>query len=129
MNENQAFFSFLDNEKFISLTTYYKSGRGVATPVEFVIRDSKLLVNTRKDSYKVKRIRNENKAEIAPCTMRGKEKDPKKSVYVRILPEGEDEDAKIAFEEKYSGFFYKLVSKLTFWRQQEERVYLEIVPR
>ncbi|MFW9780364.1 MAG: PPOX class F420-dependent oxidoreductase [Candidatus Heimdallarchaeota archaeon] len=119
----------MDNEKFISLTTYYKSGRGVATPVEFVTGGDKLFVSTRKDSYKVKRIRNENKAEIAPCTMRGKEKEPKKSVFVRVLSGGEDKEAKTAFKEKYSGFFYKLIGKLTFWRQKEERVYLEIIPR
>jgi len=72
MTTQNGYFDFLNQEKYISLTTYYKNGRGVATPVEFIISGNRLFISTRKDSYKVKRIQNNKNAEITPCTMRGK---------------------------------------------------------
>jgi PPOX class probable F420-dependent enzyme len=125
---SSKYFDFLTKEKYISLTTYYKSGRGVATPVEFVNKGIKLYINTRKDSYKVKRVKVNKKAKIAPCTMRGKLTGELKDVMIRLLSDDENSDAIRAFEEKYSGIFFKIINLLFFWRKKHKRVYLEITP-
>lgn len=61
----------LSKGKYLSLTTFRKSGEGVATPV-WVARDGEhLYVTTRADSWKVKRLRNNPEVLLAPCDMRG----------------------------------------------------------
>ncbi len=62
----------LSTGKYLSLTTFRKSGDPVATPV-WVVRDGdRLCVTTQIDSGKVKRLRNNPKVLLAPCDMRGK---------------------------------------------------------
>jgi PPOX class probable F420-dependent enzyme len=124
-------FDYLGGHRTINLTTYYKSGRGVPTPVEFVRKDNKLYVSTRKNSYKVKRLRINNNAKIAPCTMRGKLKGPEIEVFARVLPDTEEQTAIDTMEEAKT-FLIKILiglSKLAFWRKEQERVYLEIIPK
>ncbi len=59
-------------QKYISLETYKKNGKGVKTPVWFVIKDQIIYVITREKTGKVKRIKNFKKARFAPCTFNGK---------------------------------------------------------
>ena len=59
-------------QKYISLTTFRKTGAPVPTPVWFGEQDGKLYVMTRSDMGKTKRIRNNPQVKVAPCTMRGK---------------------------------------------------------
>jgi PPOX class probable F420-dependent enzyme len=119
-------FSDLIGEKFISLTTYYKNGRGVATPVDFFMVNDILYVDTKKDSYKVKRIKKTPIAKIAPCTEYGKLKGPEREVSVRIVIGEEIEVAKEAFRERDSSLGHRILAKLFFWRLRGERVYLAI---
>jgi PPOX class probable F420-dependent enzyme len=129
-------FNYLENKKYISLKTFYKSGKGVATPVEFADKDGKLYVNTRKKSWKVKRIRGNSRAKIAPCTIRGKLLGGEINVTVRILFDDEEVSiAKQALDEKLNKginkvfmLFFKFLSKFQFWKEPEERVFLEISP-
>ena len=53
-------FGHLGNEQYIALETFRKSGEGVITPVWITPEDGKLYVWTVGDSWKVKRIRNDN---------------------------------------------------------------------
>src|SRR5256885_16760927 len=62
----------IHDQKYISLTTFRKTGVGVATPVWFGEEDGKLYVMTRSDMGKTKRIRNNPQVKVAPCTIRGK---------------------------------------------------------
>jgi uncharacterized protein len=57
--------------KYISLETFKKNGRGVKTPVWFVLHDDALYVYTEADSWKVKRIRNNPLVRVAVCNFRG----------------------------------------------------------
>jgi PPOX class probable F420-dependent enzyme len=62
--------------KYFSLETFRKTGVGVRTPVWFAEDATQrpltvFYVYTLPDSGKVKRIRNNSKVRIAPCTMRG----------------------------------------------------------
>ncbi|MFF7438604.1 PPOX class F420-dependent oxidoreductase [Streptomyces sp. NPDC008122] len=57
--------------RYISLTTFRKNGTGVATPVWYAVEGSALYVWTRSDSWKVKRLRNDPRVEVAVCDLRG----------------------------------------------------------
>lgn len=134
MSENP--FNYLENKKYISLKTFYKSGKGVATPVEFAEKDGKLYANTRKKSWKVKRIQGNSEAKIAPCTIRGKLLGGEINVNVRILSDDEEVSiANQALNEKFNKginkvfiFFSKFLSRIQFWKDPEERVFLKISP-
>ena len=61
----------LPDAEYVSLTTYRRSGDPVATPV-WAARDAeRLVVLTRTDSGKVKRLRHTSRVTVAPCTARG----------------------------------------------------------
>ncbi|NHJ02502.1 MAG: PPOX class F420-dependent oxidoreductase [Candidatus Heimdallarchaeota archaeon] len=129
-------FQELDKQsKYISLTTYYKNGKGVATPVEFAEQDGLIYVNTRKKSWKVKRIKGNPKGSIALCTMRGKLLGEKLNVNIRILPKEKEAYAQEVLNQKltkgFNKFFiylFKFMAKLTFWKTPDVRVFLEISP-
>ncbi|WP_086826278.1 PPOX class F420-dependent oxidoreductase [Streptomyces sp. NRRL B-24572] len=57
--------------RYVSLTTFRKNGTGVATPVWYAVEGSALYVWTRSDSWKVKRLRNDPRVEVAVCDLRG----------------------------------------------------------
>jgi uncharacterized protein len=73
-------FAALANHKYLSLETFKKSGLGIRTPIWFAADlaapldspSAKLYIYTIDDTGKVKRIRNNGKARVAPCDMRGK---------------------------------------------------------
>jgi PPOX class probable F420-dependent enzyme len=56
----------------VSLTTFRRDGRRVATALWFVVDGGELFVLTAPDSGKVKRIRNNGRVVIAPCDSRGR---------------------------------------------------------
>ncbi|MEE1803355.1 PPOX class F420-dependent oxidoreductase [Streptomyces sp. NPDC101062] len=62
----------LARSRYVSLTTYRKDGTGVATPVWHAVDGGELFVWTRSDSWKVKRIRNNPRAVVAACDVRGR---------------------------------------------------------
>jgi len=68
-------FTALGNERFVSLTTFRRSGEPVSTPV-WVARDGDaLVVTTPQDSGKVKRLRHDGRVELRPCNRMGRVKD------------------------------------------------------
>ncbi|WP_137992432.1 PPOX class F420-dependent oxidoreductase [Streptomyces vilmorinianum] len=58
--------------RYVSLTTFRKNGTGVATPVWYAVEGDELYAWTRSDSWKVKRLRNDPRAVVAVCDVRGK---------------------------------------------------------
>jgi uncharacterized protein len=56
----------------VSLTTYRKDGRTVATPLWFIRDGEQLIVMTAPDSGKVRRLRNNQSVVIAPCDSQGR---------------------------------------------------------
>ena len=54
------------DQAFLSLETFRKNGIGVKTPVWFAQEGDMLYTQTRRDSAKVKRIRNNAQGNIAP---------------------------------------------------------------
>ena len=88
-------------QKYISLTTFRKSGQGVSIPVWFGEENEKLYVMTRGTMGKTKRIRNNGKVKIAPCTIRGKVTGPEFNAVARILPAAEGPAARKTINRKY----------------------------
>lgn len=65
-------FAALGDERFVSLTTFRRSGEGVSTPV-WVARDGDaLVVTTPENSGKVKRLRHTARVELRPCGRTGR---------------------------------------------------------
>jgi hypothetical protein len=57
--------------KYLNLETYRRSGQAMPTPVWFVEESGTLYVRTGANSGKVKRIRNNPRVRVAPCTVSG----------------------------------------------------------
>jgi len=93
--------SALRSQKYISLTTFRKTGAGVATPVWFGEDDGKLYVMTMSDAGKTKRIRNNPQVRVAPCTVRGKITGTDFAATARLLPKEEFARARKTITRKY----------------------------
>ena len=91
----------IHGQKYISLTTFRKTGAGVATPVWFGEDYGKLYVMTRSDMGKTKRIRNNPQVRVAPCTIRGKVTGAEFAATARILPREEHARARQTLNRKY----------------------------
>jgi PPOX class probable F420-dependent enzyme len=101
MSMSQAIPAAVHGQKYISLTTFRKSGAKVATPVWFGEDGDRLYVMTRSDMGKTKRIRNNPKVTVAPCTVRGKVTGPEFPALARILPAEEQAHARQTLHQKY----------------------------
>jgi hypothetical protein len=88
-------------QKYISLTTFRKTGAGVPTPVWFGEDGDKLYVMTRSDMGKTKRIRNNPQVKVASSTIRGKVTGPEFAATARILPPEEHQHARQSINRKY----------------------------
>src|SRR5579864_8882497 len=111
----------IQGQKYISLSTFRKSGAAVATPVWFAEQDGKLYVMTRSDSGKYKRIRNNPQVRIAPCTMRGKITGPEFPATARILPPEDWPRARKLLASKY------WLMKVPFlWSKKNEFIELQL---
>ena len=91
----------IHGQKYVSLATFRKSGLAVHTPIWFGEEDGKLYFMTRSDSGKYKRIRNNPRVKVAPCTIRGKITGPEFPARVRLLPPEGWERARKAVRAKY----------------------------
>ncbi len=62
----------LDRHGYVSLATFRRDGREVATPVWFAAVGDRLYVFTAGDAGKVKRLRSSSRARVAACDGRGR---------------------------------------------------------
>jgi uncharacterized protein len=111
--------SAVAGQKYISLTTFRKNGVGVSTPVWFGEEVGKLYVMTRSSMGKAKRIRNNPRVRVAPCTIRGKVAGPEFEALARILPQEENAHARQVINRKYWAARLPLI-----WRRTD--TYIEI---
>jgi uncharacterized protein len=102
--------------KYLSLETFRKTGAGVRTPVWFAEDPASrsaahpittFYVYTLPDSGKAKRIRNNPKARIAPCNMRGDLRGAWVDARARICDGSEVEKGQELLRHKY-GLMKKL---------------------
>jgi uncharacterized protein len=101
----------LGDEKFVSLTTFRRTGIAVSTPVWIGREGDALVVTTPSGSGKVKRLRNDDRVELQPCSRRGVVEDgAPKVTAVAELVEGPEAMQRLdsVLKPKY-GFEYRLV--------------------
>jgi uncharacterized protein len=91
----------IHDQKYISLTTFRKTGAGVPTPIWFGEENNKLYVMTISTTGKVKRVRNNPQVRVAACTMRGKVTGPEFAATARLLPPEEHAHARQTINRKY----------------------------
>jgi PPOX class probable F420-dependent enzyme len=101
----------ISRSRYVSLVTYRRNGTGVATPVWHVVKGGELFVVSDAAAWKVKRIRNDNRAVVTVCSFRGKIAPgaPSAQGTARLLDEAGTERARTLLAEKY------LLSRLGNW--------------
>ena len=62
----------LDRERYLSLETFKRNGDGVKTPVWFAGHHGSYFIFSAGEAGKVKRLRNNQHAQIAACNVSGK---------------------------------------------------------
>ncbi len=124
---DQLAFPNLAGHRYMCLTTFRKNGKGVSTPVWFAEGKRRVYVYTAPDSGKVKRIRNNPRVEVAPCTFSGKPLGAAATAFARILPPEETSAARNGIVNKY-GWQARIGMFLSRLRRREPPAYLEIVP-
>ena len=101
MSRQHAFTDPISRARCLSLITFRRDGTPVATPVWFNVIDGRIFVTTPSDTGKVKRIKNNPRVELAPCTQRGKVTGPTTAGSARILSPGETEPVLKAKRRRY----------------------------
>ncbi len=104
--------------KYLNLETFRKTGLGVRTPVWFaqdpqIPADSssaRFYIYSLPDAGKVKRIRNNPKVRIAPCSMRGELRGAWVEARARICPPEEGVTGQSLLRRKYG--LLKIVGEL-----------------
>lgn len=103
-----------NNQQYLNLETYKKSGQAMPTPVWFVERDGALFVRTEAGSGKVKRIRNNPQVRVVPCGSRGEVKGEWVNATAQLVDEATAQQIDQMLSKKYgllkAGF--DLMSKL-----------------
>lgn len=120
-------FNALSDARYISLTTYRKSGVEVSTPVWFILLDGKVYVQSPAKSGKIKRLRNNPQVQLAACDRSGKlTSGPTLSGTARMLSE---QEAKVFLPllGKRFGFLPALLRAINKLRGAG-MAYLEITP-
>lgn len=116
--------------KYCQLVTFRRNGTPMPTPVWFAVRDGRLLVKTETPSGKVKRIRNDARVEVAPCTLRGRLRGAFVAGRARLLAAEEEPAAEAVLRRRYGvgRKIFALVVEPLFHLRGQRSVYLEIAP-
>jgi PPOX class probable F420-dependent enzyme len=121
--------------EFVSLGTYRRNGEVVATPVWIAPDGDELVVTTERNTGKVKRLRNDARVVMRPCSRMGKVDPDAPTVEAsgRLAgPADEDRAANDALGRKY-GFQFRAILGFerfvrTLQRRDGQRVILRISP-
>ncbi|HEU5332909.1 MAG TPA: PPOX class F420-dependent oxidoreductase [Actinocrinis sp.] len=106
--------------KYISLTTYRKTGEAVPTTVWTVPIDDKIYVSTGSQTGKVKRLRNNTEVAVALCDMIGKNVGPAHKATARLVPVSEHPEIRDLMLHKY-GFQQRVAEVLDKVRNRSKK--------
>jgi uncharacterized protein len=93
--------SGLQDERFMSVQTFRRSGDPVSTPVWFALHGDGFVFGTHRDSGKVRRIRADPRVRYAPSNYRGLERAEYRPGTARVLEADEEVAAQQALADKY----------------------------
>jgi PPOX class probable F420-dependent enzyme len=99
-------FAQFGNEKYISLETFKRNGQSVKTPLWFVVHNDSLYTYTKAGTGKIKRIRNNPRVRVAPCTVSGRVTGPWIDGIASIVDGEEQRVANQLLDRKY---FLKII--------------------
>ena len=123
---DSRFNQFID-QKYLSLETYKRDSTPIQTPVWFVTENDQLYITTKETTGKVKRLRNNQNARIAVCSMKGDIKSDWVDVGLEKIPEESDVEKIVKLRKKKYGFSARLISMFT--SQKGKTVAYSIVAR
>ncbi len=125
MATGQALSGF-EHERYLNLETYRRNGAAVRTPVWFAAAPgaAKLYIYAIADSGKVKRVRRNGAARIAPCDVRGTVTGAWVDVAVHVVDSEEFKVGMRLLDRKY--FPWKQLLKLGAMLSRRPRVVLAI---
>ena len=109
---NSKLEQFTD-QKYLNLETYKKDQTPVQTPVWFVIENDQIYITTKETTGKVKRLRNNQNARIAICSMKGDVKGDWINVGLQRINEDSDVEKIVKLRKKKYGFSARLISMFT----------------
>lgn len=120
-------FKQLARARAVMLTTFRNSGEAVGTPVWLAVEDGRILVTTTPTSGKVKRIRNDGRVTVAPCTQFGRVTGAAEEARARLMTPEETETALAAIRRRYGLLdrFFSLINRL---QGETGEVGIEITP-
>jgi PPOX class probable F420-dependent enzyme len=127
-------FTNLAKEKYISLTTFRKTGEAVITPVWFAESKGTIYAETGVNAGKLKRIRHTERVTLAACTMSGRVTGAETVGRARVLSEPQEiKVAKAAMSQKYGltrSLYYFILDTISTIRRklQMNLVYIAIEP-
>jgi uncharacterized protein len=102
MTPTGSSFTGFDKTRQIVLVTFKRSGEAVPSPINHGVSDGKLYVRTDASTGKVKRLRNNPRVVVVPCSLRGKPRGEAVAGLARILPEAEHAHADRAIAANWS---------------------------
>jgi PPOX class probable F420-dependent enzyme len=121
-------FEPLRGHKYCLFVSFRRDGGGVPTPVWFGLDDDgRLFFRTGTNVAKVRRIRNEPRVLVAPCTLRGKPLAPAIEGRATVVASERKEHAEAAIQSNY-GLGRKIYESAADAVGGDE-VYVEVVPR
>ena len=123
---DSRFDQFID-QKYLSLETYKRDSTPIQTPVWFVTENDQLYITTKETTGKVKRLRNNQNARIAVCSMKGDIKSNWVNVGLEKISEESDVEKIVKLRKKKYGFSARLISMFT--SQKGKTVAYSIVAR
>lgn len=108
------------------LSTFRRSGAAVSTPVWAAEADGRFYVRSERTAGKIKRLRNDSRVLIAPCTVRGKPLGAPLEARASVVPAEREQVAEQALVRRYG--LGRALFEWTFDRMRIDMCYLEIVP-
>lgn len=115
----------LGKANYVALETFRKNGTGVITPVWVISKNEKLLARTDRNSWKVKRIRNNSRVRVAESDGRGNPTGAWHEAKARIVDNpAEETRIRKQMAQKYKLMYY-LIALMTIF-SSPDRIVLEI---
>lgn len=108
------------------LATFRRSGVAVATPVWAAEADGRFYVRSERTAGKLKRLRNDSRVLVAPCTVRGKPLGAPLEATASVVSPEREHVAEQALVSRYG--LGRALFEWTFDRMRIDMCYLEIVP-
>jgi uncharacterized protein len=117
--------------KTILLTTYKRDGTGVATPVSLAFDGDRAFFRSYDKAWKTRRLRNDPRVQLAPCTLRGKPTGPAIQARATLLGDAEASAAAAALARRHrvlQGVLVPMAHRLARYRTMHYELHADAEP-